>query len=481
MASVELRRNLPGLRSSPPPSTPSRMSHADPAALSVALRRHAVRTVALLRRLRAPVVGTLFLGCTAVAAQFGTNPPSAPLTAERIAALPAADQPAWSRYLARSSALRARDQAFLADEIARHGIKEKIPVVTNRASPRLNATRPAAWFTSPEARTVADNVVSFQTPAGGWSKNFNTGDHRRRPGEAFSPDTNVSRFLTPGDNDQPADLKWSYIGTFDNNATIGELRFLARVAAAADEPTGAAWRAAVLRGLDYILAAQYPNGGWPQNFPLDGGYHDALTFNDGAFTNIIRFLREVAAGQNDFAWIAPAARTRAADAAARGLACLLACQLVVDGRRTVWGQQHDALTLAPTSARNYEMPAASSGESAGLVMFLIEEPSPSPAVVRAVHAAAAWFRKTELRDVAWTRPPGAAARTLVPTPGAGPLWARYYDLKTDRPIYGDRDKSIHDDINAISAERRNGYAWFTDNPKRVLDHYAKWALKHPLP
>jgi PelA/Pel-15E family pectate lyase len=32
----------------------------------------------------------------------------------------------------------------------------------------------------------------------------------------------------------------------------------------------------------YLLAAQFPNGGWPQVWPLEGGYHDAVTFNDNA-------------------------------------------------------------------------------------------------------------------------------------------------------------------------------------------------------
>ena len=63
-------------------------------------------------------------------------------------------------------------------------------------------------------------------------------------------------------------------------------------------------------------------------------------------------------------------------------------------------------------------------------------------------------------------------------PGNGPIWARYYDLNTDRPIFGDRDKTIHDDVNEISAERRNGYSWFGDGPKRALERYAEWAKTH---
>ena len=68
-----------------------------------------------------------------------------------------------------------------------------------------------------------------------------------------------------------------------------------------------------------------------------------------------------------------------------------------------------------------------------------------------------------------------------PASGSPLLWARFYQLGSDRPIFGDRDKSIHDDVNEISKERRKGYGWFKDTGKRVLEHYAKWAKAHPAP
>jgi PelA/Pel-15E family pectate lyase len=70
-------------------------------------------------------------------------------------------------------------------------------------------------------------------------------------------------------------------------------------------------------------------------------------------------------------------------------------------------------------------------------------------------------------------------RLLVPAPGNGPLWARYYEIGTDRPIFGDRDRTIHDDVSEISLERRNGYGWYRDTPNRLLEHYARWSQSHP--
>jgi len=94
------------------------------------------------------------------------------------------------------------------------------------------------------------------------------------------------------------------------------------------------------------------------------------------------------------------------------------------------------------------------------MMFLMQLPNPDLRTIAAVHAAAAWFEKTRLADVAYISK-GEKGRQLVPEPGAPPLWARYYSLGADRPIFGDRDKTIHDDVSEVSNERRNGYKWFT--------------------
>ena len=82
--------------------------------------------------------------------------------------------------------------------------------------------------------------------------------------------------------------------TFDNDSTYSELRYLAEVAAAGGETRRVdAWRQAFLRGLDYVFAAQYPNGGWPQIYPLAGSYHDDITFNDDAMIHLLTLLRDI--------------------------------------------------------------------------------------------------------------------------------------------------------------------------------------------
>jgi PelA/Pel-15E family pectate lyase len=303
--------------------------------------------------------------------------------------------------------------------------------------------------------------------------------HRRAAGEQFAGD-NTPMHLDPLDNDRPRDIHWSYVATFDNDATTTQMRYLAKVISASDAAQTAACRKAFLHGLDYLFAAQYPNGGWPQVWPLQGGYHDAVTFNDGAMINVLELLKDVAEGAAGSFWLPLRARNAAAASLQRGIECILRAQIVVGGRRTVWCQQHDALTLQPTSARNYEMPSQCGSESADVMIFLMRLPKPDPKTVAAVHAAAAWFEKNGLPDVVYQRD-GNDDRQLVHTPGAGPLWARYYSLGTDRPLFGDRDKTIHDDVMEISKERRKGYSWFGDKPSRALQEYRRWKDLHPIP
>jgi PelA/Pel-15E family pectate lyase len=412
----------------------------------------------------------------ASAAIIGTNPPALSLTAERIAALPAAQQRGWKEYLAQSDHQLRVDQAFVQVELRHHKLKEVVIPPSGRSASSLPLDKPPDWYGGAEARRIADIVVSFQTPAGGWSKNLDMSLHARAPGEAFAPD-NRSRILGAADFDTPHNTNWNYVGTFDNDATMTELRYLGKVITAVDPDRSGSYRKAFQRGIDYIVAAQYPNGGWPQVWPLEGGYHDTITFNDDAVINLLNLLRDVSRGTSEFAFVPVSVREQAAESVRRGIDCVVATQIVAGGHRTVWCQQHDPLTLRPASGRNYEMPSQVSSESADVMLFLMSLPNPGQQVIAAVRAAAAWFEKTKISNKAYQRD-GDEGRRLVHASGSGPIWARYYEIGTDRPIFGDRDKTIHDNLEEISRERRRGYAWYRDTPKRALEEYATWSKTH---
>jgi PelA/Pel-15E family pectate lyase len=379
-----------------------------------------------------------------------------PVTEARIATLPAADQPAWRAYwqssTERSKLLPERD---LVDHSSTKPLSEPGLGGSYSKGVRLNA--PAEWYASEEARTVADKVVKWQRSTGGWLK---SGDYLRDPG--------------PADDHHDA---WSN-GTFDNDATLYEMRFLALVTrAAGDDARAATWRASFLRGLDYIFAAQYPNGGFPQIYPLVGWYHDAITYNDDAMVHILELCRDIAGHKAEFAFVSPTQSAHAGECLARGIQCLIASQLRnAAGHRTIWGQQHDPLTLQPCAARNFEPISECSNESVGLVKFLMTIPSPTPAIIEAVEGAITWFPAHALHGVVWNRN-ATDGNSLIPRAGAPDLWARYYELGTGKPIFSERDRMVHYTVDELSLERRKGYGWYNSRAADLHSVYAAWKAK----
>ncbi len=421
----------------------------------------------------AVLAGAAFARATTI----GTNTPAGSLTRDRIMQLKPAERGAWLKYLDRSERQRQADKDAFQAEMKKAGITTPIEPPHGFSARGMPLDRDASWYAGAEARRVADIVVSFQTPAGGWGKNMDMSKEPRKPGEKYGPN-NLSQYLSPGDFDTPIDPDWNYIGTIDNDATITQIEFLAKVISAVGAKDAPVYLASFKRGIEYLLAAQYPNGGWPQVWPLEGGYHDAITYNDSAMTQVMDIVRHVADGTDQYGFVSNELRARAAESFQRGMRCILVTQIVSGGKRTVWAQQDDALTLKPVSGRNYEMPSESSGESADMVLMLMNDlPNPTAQEQESIRAAITWFKKTAIYGETYGRT--ADGRGLTAKPGAGPIWARYYQIDTEIPMFGDRDKSIHDDVNELSRERRNGYSWFGATPKRALDRYETWSKEHP--
>lgn len=428
----------------------------------------------MLRRSILPVLA--LLAPLAQAAVIGVNQPAPPLTQERLSELAPEQRQAWIQYLAKSRAQRDADIAVLtAERAALKAAGEPIPAgpAGGNAEKTMPLNQSAAWYGSAEALRVADNIVSFQTPAGGWGKNQPRDGAARLKGQDFVAGNN-SKTSAAGDFDLAEAPNWSYVGTIDNDATVTEIRFLAKVAAQHSGAVAERLRRSALKGLQYLFDAQFPNGGWPQVWPLQGGYHNALTLNDNAMVQVATLLDEAARGEQEFAFLSDAQRALAAASERQAIASLLAAQIKIKGRKTLWAQQYDALTLAPTTARNYEPAALSSSESAAVLMYLMALPAPSAELVQAVHSGVQLLRELAIEGYAWRKLGDAEGKRLVSEPGAGPLWARYYALDSLKPIFGDRDKSLHDDVNEISLERRNGYAWFSVSPAKVLAAYQRW-------
>jgi PelA/Pel-15E family pectate lyase len=369
----------------------------------------------------------------------------------RLAALSPAVRAPWVTYAARSREQKLRDSMLVAGELRGPGRTQMTRAPYLRESFTVDSSMTPKWFHTDSARRMGETMLSFQTPSGGWSKHVDMSQAPRQPGQSF---------FSENEN-------WQYIATLDNNSTTSEMEFLARLDAARPDVR---YRDAFVRGVRYLLAAQYPNGCWPQVYPLQGGYHDAATFNDDAIVNATRLLRDVGSGR--YAFVPAPERDRASAAVAHAIECMLAAQALVNGKRAIWPQQADPLTLQPVDARSYEHKSLAGRESVPVLSFLMSLPRPNAQVIDAIHGAADFFAATRIDEFTYVD------HVLTKQAGAGPLWPRMYELGTNRPIFSNRDGIVLYDWSKLT-DRRDGYVWYTDAPLLFRREYDRWARSHP--
>lgn len=318
-------------------------------------------------------------------------------------------------------------------------------ILSAQVDPKLTTRQMASkdddWFRGEEGIAAIDNMISWQTDSGGWPKGYRL-DHPRGPDEK---------------------AQWNGVATFDNGLTHTEIRLLARAYRLTQRP---AVLESINRGIDFLFASQYPNGGYPQRVPPPNSYAKHITFNDNAMTSVLRLLKDIA-GHEDFAFVDAGRRGKARLAFEKGIDCILKCQVVVDGKPTGWCAQHHFQTLEPVGGRSFELASLSGGEGAGIVLLLMDIENPSPEVKRAIESAVAWFKEVKIQ-------PGPTAEN----PNPAPQWARFYEIGTNRPIFADRDGVKVYSLDQLDKERVGGYRWYGNWGIRVLDRYEQWSAKH---
>lgn len=314
---------------------------------------------------------------------------------------------------------------------------------------------------------IADNILLYQRDNGGWPKNYD-----------------MQAILTPAQVDSLVKSKNTEHTTFDNSTTYTHIDYLARVYAVTHIEK---YKIACEKGIGFILAAQYPNGGWPQYYPLEKKYSRHITFNDGAYIGVMGLLKKVVDNHPDYAFVGDAMRKKVGIAYQKGIDCILKTQIKSKGRLTAWCQQHDEITLQPAWARAFEPPCISNGESVGVVLFLMSIDHPDQKIIRAVQSAVKWFKESRIYntrvETVEVAPEESQWRTnttdkvVVNDTLAPPIWTRYYELGTERPMFSDRNSKILYSLAEVSRERRSGYAWYIYDPQKVLDKYPKWQKK----
>ncbi|MEM7599942.1 MAG: pectate lyase [Verrucomicrobiota bacterium] len=270
------------------------------------------------------------------------------------------------------------------------------------------------------AKGAAFALAASQLSSGGWEADYD-----------FDPEFVAKRHwrvnLEDGDTD-PGERKT--VSTLDDHKTTSALQFLLEfVHAAGIDPPEEVARSLEF-GMDGLLAAQFPNGGWPQRFtgPADSSqpafkarvpddwprewpredYGSFATLNDGNLNHVMSFLLRAQELTGE---------TRFRDAAIRLGDFFLLAQLPEP--QSAWAQQYDE-QMHPVWARKFEPPAVSSVESysAAETLLQIWQATGDEKYRGAALAGLEWIRKSQL---------------------PGGQWARFYELETNRPLYCEAD------------------------------------------
>jgi len=319
-----------------------------------------------------------------------------------------------------------------------------------------------------EIREIAANVLLFQRTNGGWPKDYD-----------------MLAVLTETQREKVAATREREDTSFDNHNIAPQVEYLARIYRETGE---AIYREGAERGIDFILSAQYPNGGWPQWFPKHSGYHSHITFNDGAMMGCMRLMRDVAESKDHLKWVDAARKERARECVQRGIECILKCQIRSHGLLMGWCQQHDRETYEAVPARTFELASNCPGETTEILQFLIEIEKPDQRIVESVERGVEWLKSVESRGIVVKRVPASAVDfekhtadfdvIVVREQNAPPIWARHYEIDTDRPIFASRDGVKRYELSEISRERRTGTKWYGDWPNTLIGRdYPKWKMR----
>jgi PelA/Pel-15E family pectate lyase len=193
-------------------------------------------------------------------------------------------------------------------------------------------------------------------------------------------------------------------------------------------------------------------------------------------------MQDIVEGTKSFEVVNPALIPKAKLAVEYGVGCIIRTQIKVNGVLTGWCAQYNQNTLQPEMARKFELVSISGQESVGIIKFLMRQKNPTPEIIAAIKAGIEWFESVKIKgykyvDVDAPNEPKGKDRIITPDVNST-IWARFYEIGTNRPFFSGRDSEKKYDLRQIEVERRTGYGWYGTWPATLLlVDYPKWLQK----
>ena len=315
--------------------------------------------------------------------------------------------------------------------------------------------------------SIAERMLVYQRAIGGWPKAVN------------EVKVDYHHIMTEAEMRITKDDSLHNDATFDNEATSREIKYLVR----AFKQTGNLhYLTAAEKGIRYCLKAQNAKGGWPQYFPDASLYRAQITYNDNAMVNVLNILQDIVEKKNGFELVSPIFIDASKMAVEKAVNCILKTQIIANGKLTAWCAQYNPVTLVPEMARKFELVSISGDESVGIVRFLMRIEHPTEQVKTSINAAIQWFNTVKIAgykyvDIDAPSLPKGRDRVILPDSNSV-VWARFYEIGTNRPMFSGRDSIKKYAVSEIEQERRIGYGWYGTWPLELLEKdYPSWVKK----
>jgi PelA/Pel-15E family pectate lyase len=278
------------------------------------------------------------------------------------------------------------------------------------------------------ARDAGHALAMGQLVSGGWDYRIEF-DPKQRHVWAYRVDQNSDRTAS-SEATKKSSRKKKNVTTLDDDTTQAVLRFLMKLDIVLSQKDKIVHES-VEYALTALLKAQYPNGAWPQrydefpdagNFPVKqasyppswpreypkADYRSYYTFNDNTLADLIdtMLLAEQLYDEPRYG----AAARKAGD-------FILLAQMPEP--QPAWAQQYNA-EMHPAWARRFEPTAVTGGESQGVIQILL-------------------ILHRHTHDDKYLAPIEKALNYLERSQLPNGQLARFYELKTNRPLYFTKD------------------------------------------
>ncbi|MNE62773.1 Pectic acid lyase [compost metagenome] len=100
-------------------------------------------------------------------------------------------------------------------------------------------------------------------------------------------------------------------------------------------------------------------------------------------------------------------------------------------------------------------------------MKFLKTRSSTPQIAASIKAAEDWFKAVKITGIKVVKT--SSDVTVVSDPSVTtPIWARFYELGTNKPIFVGRDGVVKYKLSDIEKERRTGYSWYGNWPSSLV-------------